>query len=71
MVIFSNVLQGVDEDPHTKLNDDLPLQFFTIRCGTWVDYNLQTTIPGCFSLENQTSPDLDKQIELRFDARGL
>jgi succinate dehydrogenase / fumarate reductase flavoprotein subunit len=23
--------------------------------GTWVDYNLQTTIPGCFSLENQTS----------------
>jgi succinate dehydrogenase / fumarate reductase flavoprotein subunit len=23
--------------------------------GTWVDYNLQTTIQGCFSLENQTS----------------
>jgi succinate dehydrogenase/fumarate reductase flavoprotein subunit len=39
---------------HTKLNDDLPAVHYTMG-GTWVDYNLQTTIPGCFSMENQTS----------------
>jgi succinate dehydrogenase / fumarate reductase flavoprotein subunit len=33
--------------------------------GTWVDYNLQTTIPGLF-LENQTS-----QIKNRLGASAL
>jgi hypothetical protein len=36
---------------HTKLNDDL---CGTLIGGTWVDYNLQTTIQ-VVSLENQTS----------------
>jgi aspartate oxidase len=38
---------------HTKLNDD-PAVHYTMG-GTWVDYNLQTTIPGCFSGESNFS----------------
>jgi succinate dehydrogenase / fumarate reductase flavoprotein subunit len=32
---------------HNKPNDDLPAVHYTMG-GTWVDYNLQTTI--CFSI---------------------
>jgi hypothetical protein len=35
-------------------NDDLSTVHYTMG-GTWVDYNLMTTIPGCFSPVNQLS----------------
>jgi succinate dehydrogenase / fumarate reductase flavoprotein subunit len=37
----------VDEDPY-KTNDDLSC--CTLYDGWNLDYNLQTTIPGCFSI---------------------
>jgi succinate dehydrogenase/fumarate reductase flavoprotein subunit len=45
---------------HTKLNDDL------LMGGTWVDYNLQTTIPGCFSIgESNFSDHGANRLELQ------
>jgi succinate dehydrogenase / fumarate reductase flavoprotein subunit len=32
----------------------IPAVHYTMG-GTWVDYNLQTTIPGCFSIESNFS----------------
>jgi succinate dehydrogenase/fumarate reductase flavoprotein subunit len=44
---------------HTKLNDDLPCGTLYMG-GTWVDYNLQTTIPGCFSIGESNFSDHGK-----------
>jgi succinate dehydrogenase / fumarate reductase flavoprotein subunit len=37
----------VDEDPYKTPMMIYPAVHYTMG-GTWVDYNLQTTIPGCF-----------------------
>jgi succinate dehydrogenase / fumarate reductase flavoprotein subunit len=53
---------------HTKPNDDLPAVHYTMG-GTWVDYNLQTTIPGCFSIGVKLLRSWSKQIRsFSFDA---
>jgi succinate dehydrogenase / fumarate reductase flavoprotein subunit len=44
----------VDEDPYVTPMMIYPAVHYTMG-GTWVDYNLQTTIPGCFLLENLIS----------------
>jgi succinate dehydrogenase / fumarate reductase flavoprotein subunit len=40
--------------------------------GTWVDYNLQTTIPGCFSIgESNFSDHRSKQVRASALMQGL
>jgi hypothetical protein len=47
---------------HTKLNDDLPCG--TLYDGWNLDYNLQTTIPGCFSIESNFSDHGGLELQL-------
>ena len=46
----------VDEDPYTTPMMIYPAVHYTMG-GTWVDYNLQTTIPGCFSIGESNFSD--------------
>ena len=38
----------VDEDPYVMPMKIYPAVHYTM--GVWVDYNLMTTIPGCFAI---------------------
>jgi succinate dehydrogenase / fumarate reductase flavoprotein subunit len=46
----------VDEDPYKTPMMIYPAVHYTMG-GTWVDYNLQTTIPGCFSIGESNFSD--------------
>jgi succinate dehydrogenase / fumarate reductase flavoprotein subunit len=59
----------VDEDPYKTPMMIYPAVHYTMG-GTWVDYNLQTTIPGCL-LENQTLRSRSKQIRASALMQGL
>ncbi|AWG21059.1 succinate dehydrogenase flavoprotein subunit [Flavobacterium faecale] len=47
--LFQMYYKIVDEDPYTSPMMIYPAVHYTMG-GTWVDYNLMTTIPGCFSI---------------------
>ena len=47
--LFQMYEKIVDEDPYSTPMMIYPAVHYTMG-GTWVDYNLQTTIPGCFSI---------------------
>ena len=47
--LFQMYYKIVDEDPYSTPMMIYPAVHYTMG-GTWVDYNLQTTIPGCFSI---------------------
>ena len=47
--LFQMYYKIVDEDPYSTPMMIYPAVHYTMG-GTWVDYNLMTTIPGCFSI---------------------
>lgn len=47
--LFQMYEKIVDEDPYTTPMMIYPAVHYTMG-GVWVDYNLQTTIPGCFAI---------------------
>ena len=54
--LFQMYYKIVDEDPYTSPMMIYPAVHYTMG-GTWVDYNLQTTIPGCFSIGESNFSD--------------
>ena len=52
----------VDENPYKTPMMIYPATHYTMG-GVWVDYNLMTTVPGCYVLEKQTSL-ITEQISL-------
>ena len=54
--LFQMYEKIVDEDPYTTPMMIDPAVHYTMG-GTWVDYNLQTTIPGCFSIGESNFSD--------------
>ena len=54
--LFQMYEKIVDEDPYTSPMMIYPAVHYTMG-GTWVDYNLQTTIPGCFSIGESNFSD--------------
>ncbi|CAN1551444.1 SdhA Succinate dehydrogenase/fumarate reductase, flavoprotein subunit [Flavobacteriaceae bacterium] len=54
--LFQMYEKIVDEDPYTTPMMIYPAVHYTMG-GTWVDYNLQTTIPGCFSIGESNFSD--------------
>ena len=49
---YGNLFQMYEKLPHPiriRTHDDLPAVHYTMG-GLWVDYNLMTTVPGCFAL---------------------
>jgi succinate dehydrogenase / fumarate reductase flavoprotein subunit len=52
--LFQMYEKIVDEDPYVT---PMMIPQFIIYGGTWVDYNLQTTIPGCFSIGESNFSD--------------
>jgi succinate dehydrogenase / fumarate reductase flavoprotein subunit len=49
MEIYSKCMKNRRRDPYVTPMMIYPAVHYTMG-GTWVDYNLQTTIPGCFSI---------------------
>ena len=47
--LFQMYEKIVDEDPYTTPMKIYPAVHYTMG-GVWVDYNLETTIPGCFAI---------------------
>ena len=54
--LFQMYEKIVDEDPYQTPMMIYPAVHYTMG-GTWVDYNLQTTIPGCFSIGESNFSD--------------
>ena len=54
--LFQMYEKIVDEDPYITPMMIYPAVHYTMG-GTWVDYNLQTTIPGCFSIGESNFSD--------------
>jgi succinate dehydrogenase / fumarate reductase flavoprotein subunit len=54
--LFQMYYKIVDEDPYTNPMMIYPAVHYTMG-GTWVDYNLMTTIPGCFSIGESNFSD--------------
>jgi succinate dehydrogenase / fumarate reductase flavoprotein subunit len=54
----------VDEDPYKTPMMIYPAVHYTMG-GTWVDYNLQTTIPGCFYWRIKLSDHGANRLELQ------
>ena len=54
--LFQMYEKIVDEDPYSTPMMIYPAVHYTMG-GTWVDYNLQTTIPGCFSVGESNFSD--------------
>jgi succinate dehydrogenase / fumarate reductase flavoprotein subunit len=54
--LFQMYEKIVDEDPYSTPMMIYPAVHYTMG-GTWVDYNLQTTIPGCFSIGESNFSD--------------
>jgi succinate dehydrogenase / fumarate reductase, flavoprotein subunit len=54
--LFQMYYKIVDEDPYTTPMMIYPAVHYTMG-GTWVDYNLMTTIPGCFSIGESNFSD--------------
>ena len=54
--LFQMYEKIVDADPYTTPMMIYPAVHYTMG-GTWVDYNLQTTIPGCFSIGESNFSD--------------
>ncbi|SFD37290.1 fumarate reductase/succinate dehydrogenase flavoprotein subunit [Flavobacterium phragmitis] len=54
--LFQMYLKIVDEDPYVTPMMIYPAVHYTMG-GTWVDYNLMTTIPGCFSIGESNFSD--------------
>jgi succinate dehydrogenase / fumarate reductase flavoprotein subunit len=54
--LFQMYEKIVDEDPYTSPMMIYPAVHYTMG-GTWVDYNLMTTIPGCFSIGESNFSD--------------
>ena len=54
--LFQMYEKIVDEDPYKTPMMIYPAVHYTMG-GTWVDYNLQTTIPGCFSIGESNFSD--------------
>jgi succinate dehydrogenase / fumarate reductase flavoprotein subunit len=54
--LFQMYYKIVDEDPYKTPMMIYPAVHYTMG-GTWVDYNLQTTIPGCFSIGESNFSD--------------
>ena len=54
--LFQMYYKIVDEDPYTSPMMIYPAVHYTMG-GTWVDYNLMTTIPGCFSIGESNFSD--------------
>ncbi|MEL1241225.1 fumarate reductase/succinate dehydrogenase flavoprotein subunit [Flavobacterium flavipallidum] len=54
--LFQMYFKIVDEDPYTTPMMIYPAVHYTMG-GTWVDYNLMTTIPGCFSIGESNFSD--------------
>ena len=54
--LFQMYEKIVDEDPYTTPMMIYPAVHYTMG-GTWVDYNLMTTIPGCFSIGESNFSD--------------
>jgi succinate dehydrogenase / fumarate reductase, flavoprotein subunit len=54
--LFQMYEKIVDENPYTTPMMIYPAVHYTMG-GTWVDYNLQTTIPGCFSIGESNFSD--------------
>ncbi|WP_432222488.1 fumarate reductase/succinate dehydrogenase flavoprotein subunit [Flavobacterium sp. TMP13] len=54
--LFQMYFKIIDEDPYTHPMMIYPAVHYTMG-GTWVDYNLMTTIPGCFSIGESNFSD--------------
>jgi succinate dehydrogenase / fumarate reductase flavoprotein subunit len=54
--LFQMYEKIVDENPYTTPMMIYPAVHYTMG-GTWVDYNLMTTIPGCFSIGESNFSD--------------
>jgi succinate dehydrogenase / fumarate reductase flavoprotein subunit len=54
--LFQMYYKIVDEDPYSNPMMIYPAVHYTMG-GTWVDYNLMTTIPGCFSIGESNFSD--------------
>jgi succinate dehydrogenase / fumarate reductase flavoprotein subunit len=54
--LFQMYYKIVDENPYETPMMIYPAVHYTMG-GTWVDYNLQTTIPGCFSIGESNFSD--------------
>ena len=54
--LFQMYEKIVDEDPYKTPMMIYPAVHYTMG-GTWVDYNLMTTIPGCFSIGESNFSD--------------
>ncbi|MEY4860393.1 MAG: Succinate dehydrogenase, flavoprotein subunit [Bacteroidota bacterium] len=54
--LFQMYEKIVDENPYSTPMMIYPAVHYTMG-GTWVDYNLQTTIPGCFSIGESNFSD--------------
>jgi succinate dehydrogenase / fumarate reductase flavoprotein subunit len=54
--LFQMYLKIVDENPYVTPMMIYPAVHYTMG-GTWVDYNLMTTIPGCFSIGESNFSD--------------
>ncbi|AYN06073.1 MULTISPECIES: fumarate reductase/succinate dehydrogenase flavoprotein subunit [unclassified Flavobacterium] len=54
--LFQMYLKIVDENPYITPMMIYPAVHYTMG-GTWVDYNLMTTIPGCFSIGESNFSD--------------
>jgi succinate dehydrogenase / fumarate reductase flavoprotein subunit len=54
--LFQMYEKIVDENPYSTPMMIYPAVHYTMG-GTWVDYNLQTTIPGCFSVGESNFSD--------------
>ena len=54
--LFQMYEKIVDENPYSSPMMIYPAVHYTMG-GTWVDYNLQTTIPGCFSIGESNFSD--------------
>lgn len=54
--LFQMYYKIVDTDPYTTPMMIYPAVHYTMG-GIWVDYNLQTTIPGCFSIGESNFSD--------------
>ncbi len=54
--LFQMYYKIVDEDPYSHPMMIYPAVHYTMG-GTWVDYNLMTTIPGCFSIGESNFSD--------------
>ncbi len=51
--LFQMYQQITDQNPYETPMKIYPAVHYTMG-GVWVDYNLQSTIPGCFVAERQT-----------------